>query len=262
MSASSRSTPRTTWAPADRRTASGSDRRALSAVAARRRPVDRRGAAARQAHLARLRRWSSATSPQSFSEHLAWSTHDDGLPQRPAAAALHRRDAGARRARMSTRCRRRWGGGCCWRTPRPTCSSPRARSTRSTSSRRSRARTGCGLLLDVNNVIVSAVNHRLDAGAYLDRFPVERVGEIHLAGYDETRGRRRRAAADRRPCDAPVRDDVFALYEHAVAPRRTAADAGRMGQRRAGLRRRCLAEARRVDAALDAEAARRDARAA
>ena len=48
------------------------------------------------------------------------------------------------------------------------------------------ARTGCGLLLDVNNVMVSAVNHRLDPFAYVDRFPVELVGEIHLAGYDET----------------------------------------------------------------------------
>jgi hypothetical protein len=42
------------------------------------------------------------------------------------------------------------------------------------------ARTGCGLLLDLNNVYVSAVNHRTEPMAYLDQFPMEHVGEIHL----------------------------------------------------------------------------------
>jgi hypothetical protein len=46
-------------------------------------------------------------------------------------------------------------------------------------------RTGCGLLLDVNNVHVSAVNRGFDASAYIDAFPVEFVGEIHLAGFAE-----------------------------------------------------------------------------
>ncbi len=44
-------------------------------------------------------------------------------------------------------------------------------------------RTGCGLLLDVNNVHVSANNLGFDAGSYIDRFPVEAVMEIHLAGH-------------------------------------------------------------------------------
>jgi uncharacterized protein (UPF0276 family) len=46
-------------------------------------------------------------------------------------------------------------------------------------------RSGCGLLLDVNNVHVSAINHGFSAEDYLDAFPVERVGEIHLAGFAE-----------------------------------------------------------------------------
>ena len=45
---------------------------------------------------------------------------------------------------------------------------------------------GCGLLLDVNNVFVSARNHDFDANAYLEAFPLDRVGEIHLAGHFET----------------------------------------------------------------------------
>lgn len=44
-------------------------------------------------------------------------------------------------------------------------------------------RTGCGLLLDINNVYVSAQNHGFDAAAYLDAFPLEAAGEIHLAGH-------------------------------------------------------------------------------
>ena len=90
------------------------------------------------------------------------------------------------------------------------------------------ARTGCGLLLDVNNVMVSAVNHRLDPYAYIDRFPVGLVGEVHLAGYDEAVD----GAGDRLLIDAhgtEVKNDVFALYEHLLA-RAGPADAGRVGQ--------------------------------
>ena len=46
------------------------------------------------------------------------------------------------------------------------------------------ARTGCGLLLDVNNVFVQATNHGFRACAYIDAFPVEHVGEMHLGGHD------------------------------------------------------------------------------
>ena len=59
-------------------------------------------------------------------------------------------------------------------------------------------RTGCGLLLDVNNVHVSAVNHGFDAAAYIDAFPIQHVGEFHLAGFAEDRDSERRAASDRR----------------------------------------------------------------
>ncbi|CAM3944125.1 UPF0276 protein Bphyt_5128 [Bordetella tumbae] len=44
-------------------------------------------------------------------------------------------------------------------------------------------RTGCGVLLDINNVFVSAANHGFSASAYLAEFPLEQVGEIHLAGH-------------------------------------------------------------------------------
>jgi len=47
------------------------------------------------------------------------------------------------------------------------------------------ARTGCGILCDVNNIYVSACNHGWDALAYLDGLPPDAVGEIHLAGHAE-----------------------------------------------------------------------------
>ncbi|MDJ0928180.1 MAG: DUF692 domain-containing protein [Gammaproteobacteria bacterium] len=49
-------------------------------------------------------------------------------------------------------------------------------------------RSGCGLLLDVNNVHVSAVNHGFDAANYIDSFPVGHVGEIHIAGHTTDEG--------------------------------------------------------------------------
>jgi uncharacterized protein (UPF0276 family) len=77
-------------------------------------------------------------------------------------------------------------------------------------------RTGCGLLLDVNNVMVSSINHDADPFAYIDRFPLDRVGEIHLGGYDEAVD----DAGLRFLIDShgsAVRPDVFALYEHVLA---------------------------------------------
>jgi uncharacterized protein (UPF0276 family) len=77
-------------------------------------------------------------------------------------------------------------------------------------------RTGCGLLLDVNNVLVSAINHAYDATAYLDAFPVKHVGEIHLAGFAEDQD----DTGDRLLIDAhgtPVADIVWRLFEHVLA---------------------------------------------
>lgn len=72
-------------------------------------------------------------------------------------------------------------------------------------------RTGCGLVLDVNNIYVSAVNHGFDPQHYLRAIPPTAVQELHLAGFDEgefclidTHGK-------------PVSDEVWLLYRHALA---------------------------------------------
>lgn len=73
-------------------------------------------------------------------------------------------------------------------------------------------RADCGLLLDVNNVVVNAANHGYDARAFVDALPLERVAYVHLAGHHvrddgvriDTHG-------------APVPDPVWALFEHLLA---------------------------------------------
>jgi uncharacterized protein (UPF0276 family) len=72
------------------------------------------------------------------------------------------------------------------------------------------ARTGCRLLVDVNNIYVNARNHGIDADAYLAAIPPAMVAEIHLAGFDASG-----------PClidthGAPVAPEVWALYERAL----------------------------------------------
>lgn len=74
------------------------------------------------------------------------------------------------------------------------------------------ARTGCGLLLDVNNVFVSATNHGFDAIAYLDGLPHDRVRQIHLAGHSQGK----HLLIDTHDRDVPA--SVWDLYAY-VLPR-------------------------------------------
>ncbi len=69
----------------------------------------------------------------------------------------------------------------------------------------------CGILLDVNNIFVSAHNHEFDANAYIDAIPPERVFQIHLAGHSEQGP----LLIDTH--DHPVRDEVWQLFESAIA---------------------------------------------
>ena len=77
------------------------------------------------------------------------------------------------------------------------------------------ARTGCGILCDVNNIYVSAHNHGFDASAYLAALPPEAIGEIHLAGHSV----RALAGGDTVRLDdhaSPVIADVWSLYQEAL----------------------------------------------
>lgn len=75
-------------------------------------------------------------------------------------------------------------------------------------------RSGCGILLDVNNVHVSACNHGFDAQAYLDAIPRDSVREIHLAGFTTREIDGAEFLIDTH--SAPVADAVWRLYDHAL----------------------------------------------
>ena len=71
-------------------------------------------------------------------------------------------------------------------------------------------RTGCGILLDVNNIYVSAVNHGFDPYAYLAAIPAPAVQEIHLAGFDDS------GACLIDTHGTAVSEPVWALYREAI----------------------------------------------
>ena len=167
------------------------------------------------AHLKRLKHLAERYRPASFSEHLAWSTHDsaylsDLLPLPYTEATLERV------ARHVDEAQQAVGMRLLLENPSTYVLFEESTIEECDFLARVAAKSGCGLLLDVNNVMVSAVNHRLDPVAYIDRFPVELVGEIHLAGYDEATD----GAGDRLLIDAhgtTVKPDVIALYRHTLS---------------------------------------------
>ena len=77
-------------------------------------------------------------------------------------------------------------------------------------------RTGCGLLMDVNNVFVSANNHGFSASAYLAEFPLEQVGEIHLAGHSEQHDDENELLLIDSH-DRAISDSVWTLYRDVVS---------------------------------------------
>lgn len=70
------------------------------------------------------------------------------------------------------------------------------------------ADTGCGILLDINNAYVNEFNHGIGAETFIDSLPIESVGEIHLAGYEDKTDYLIDAHNNR------VSDSVWALFEY------------------------------------------------
>jgi uncharacterized protein (UPF0276 family) len=166
-------------------------------------------------HLARLKKLIGDYRPAMFSEHLAWSSHDgvylnDLLPLPYNARTLDCvvRHIDELQHTLDTR--------MLLENPSTYLSFETSDMDEAEFLRAIAVRTGCGLLLDVNNVYVSSVNHGFDAAAYIDRFPIEFVGEIHLAGFAEDQD----ANAGRLLIDAhgaPVADAVWSLYRRTLA---------------------------------------------
>ena len=167
-----------------------------------------------KAHLQRLAAVAKRFEPALISEHLAWSTHEgaffnDLLPlpytlETLARVADHIDEAQTALLRPIL-------------LENPSTYVVFAESTFAETDflREIVRRTGCGLLLDVNNIFVSATNHGYDPYRYLADFPISAVGEIHLAGYAEDSD----DAGLPLLIDAhnsPVRDTVWSLYAEAI----------------------------------------------
>jgi uncharacterized protein len=170
-------------------------------------PLDR-------AHLARLASVAERYQPAIVSEHLAWSTHEgaffnDLLPLPYTDETLARVCEHVDIVQSALRRR--------ILVENPSTYIAFAETTMGETDFLSEIvrRTGCGLLLDVNNVFVSAANHGFDPYRYLAGFPFAAVGEIHLAGCADDRddaGLPLLIDAH----DSPVREAVWALYREAV----------------------------------------------
>lgn len=166
-------------------------------------------------HLGRLAALIERYQPHSFSEHLAWSSHgpvflNDLLPLAYDTATLNRVCEHVDQVQSTLK------------RPmlleNPSTYLQFQRSTLDETDFISEVirRTGCGLLLDVNNVYVSCINHQREPLAYINALPLRAVGEIHLAGFAEDTD----SLGDRLLIDdhgAPIDNAVWLLYEHVLA---------------------------------------------
>lgn len=165
-------------------------------------------------HLARLKHLVGWLDPASFSEHLAWSTHDthflnDLLPVPYTAATLARVCAHINQVQDTL------GRQMLLENPSTYVAFAESEMSEIDFLTEITRRTGCGMLLDVNNVFVSATNQNWDARAYIDAFPLSAVGEIHLGGHDEDSDEHG-APLLIDSHGAEVVDPVWALYDHTI----------------------------------------------
>jgi uncharacterized protein len=161
-------------------------------------------------HLKRLKTVCDRYQPESFSEHLAWSTHDtvflnDLLPLPYTRETLRRVSDHIDEVQHAL------NRQMLLENPATYLLFEESTLEETEFLRELVKRTGCGLLLDVNNVFVSSTNHNLDPRDYLSRFPVHSVREIHLSGHSQT------IDDNGMPLlidshDTPVKDPVWALY--------------------------------------------------
>jgi uncharacterized protein len=168
-------------------------------------------------HLARLKAVARRYEPIVVSEHLAWSTHDntyynDLLPVPYDTDTLNRVVSHINEVQDFL------GQTILLENPSTYVAFETSTMSETDFIREISTRTGCGLLLDVNNVFVSATNHNYAPERYLADFPLDKVREIHLAGHateEDDEGAPLLIDAH----DRPVADPVWALFESVIATR-------------------------------------------
>ena len=166
-------------------------------------------------HLRRLKTLLERYQPEQFSEHLAWSTHgpfflNDLLPLRYDDATLTRVCAHIDQVQNTLQ------RTMLLENPATYIEFDQASYTEAAFIEQVIQRTGCGLLLDVNNVYVSCINHARDPLTYIDALPLHTVGELHLAGFaEDTDSAGQRLLIDNH--GAAIDDAVWALYQQVLA---------------------------------------------
>jgi uncharacterized protein (UPF0276 family) len=165
-------------------------------------------------HLQRLAAVAKRFEPTLVSEHLAWSTHE-GAFLNDLLPLPYTDETVARVSEHIDEVQNALGRTMLLENPSTYVVFAESTWAETDFLREIARRTGCGLLLDVNNVFVSAVNHGFDPELYLADFPLAAVGEIHLAGCAED------ADDAGLPLlidahNSPVRDPVWALYATAI----------------------------------------------
>lgn len=166
-----------------------------------------------EAHLTRVKALCDRYQPDSFSEHLAWSSHgaeylNDLLPLPYNDESLHTVCDHVDRVQEVM------GRRLLLENPATYVIFEQSDMPETDFLAQIALRTGCGLLLDVNNVFVSCVNHRADPLAWLDAFPMHQVGEIHLGGHDTEELPSGPLLIDSH--GAEVAEPVWALYAHVL----------------------------------------------
>ena len=164
-------------------------------------------------HLRQLANLVERIEPALVSEHLAWSMwrgvyHPDLLPFPRTTAALKRIAANISRTQEVL------GRPIALENPTHYLHLDNHEWSEIDFLRELTQRTGCGLLLDVNNVFISASNLQFDAAAYLDQIPAEAVMEIHLAGHSEDAELGAALLIDSH--DAPIAESVWTLYRRLI----------------------------------------------
>lgn len=165
-------------------------------------------------HLARLARLNARLAPALLSEHLAWSRLDgryfpDLLPVPRTRAALDTIAGNIQRVQDAL------GRTVAVENPSHYLALPQHEMSEPEFFAALIARTGCGMLLDVNNVWVSARNLGFDAAAYIDAIPGAWVQEIHLAGHAPDPEHGDTLLIDSH--DRPVSEAVWALHARLIA---------------------------------------------
>ncbi|WP_421859225.1 DUF692 domain-containing protein [Oricola sp.] len=165
-------------------------------------------------HLARFKALVERYEPGLISEHLAWSTHDDVF-MNDLLPLPYTDETLAHVCEHVDRMQSFIGRQMLLENPSTYVVFDNSTMSETDFIREIARRTGCGLLLDVNNVFVSATNHGYSPLTYLMDFPLELVGEIHLAGHavqEDDEGETLLIDSH----DAPVADPVWDLFEIVV----------------------------------------------